>query len=324
MSWQASLTWHHAQSRAKIITQIREFFAQRQVVEVETPLLSNHTVTDVHLDAFSSRYNFLADASKAQSSTMYLQTSPEFAMKRLLASGYGCIYQVCKAFRHEPYGRYHNPEFTMLEWYRLGYDHFDLMTEVAELLQTVLACSTPVQMTYQAAFIKYVTLDPLTASREQLFAAIKRSGKFSEWLLSVDDDTLLQFIFAELIECHIGADAPCFIYHFPASQASLAKISREDPSVAERFECYYRGIELANGFHELTDADLQLARFEQDNVIRTSNRTEKKAIDPNFIQALSSGLPECSGVALGIDRLVMLALELDHIDQTLTFSVEQA
>jgi lysyl-tRNA synthetase class 2 len=325
MSWQATLSWKNAQRRAHIIAKIRHFFSEKKVLEVETPLLSQGTITDVHLDAFESRYEFLTDLKTNQFKTMYLQTSPEFAMKRLLASGYGCIYQISKAFRHEEHGRYHNPEFTMLEWYRVGFDHFDLMAEVAELLITILACKPPIQVSYQSLFVKHVNIDPLNTNNKALLAVIKSHNKLDDWLITENDsDILLQFIFSEIIEAHIGIDAPCFVYNFPASQASLAKICTKDARVAERFECYYHGIELVNGFNELTDSEAQKQRFINDNNKRQQNNLASKPIDQNFIEALNAGLPPCAGVALGVDRLIMLALDIKHIEDVISFPINKA
>jgi len=323
MSWQPTLTWNNAQKRAQILQQIRQFFTERGVIEVETPALSQGTVTDVHLEALTCRYNFLADSSDQQSKALYLQTSPEFHMKRLLASGYGCIFQIAKAFRHEAAGRYHNPEFTMLEWYRLGFDHFDLMNEVSELLIKVLNCAQPVQVTYQQLFIEQLGLDPLIASREQLLAVITKENKLSNWLVTEhNNDILLQFIFSEIIEPNIGECAPCFVYNFPKSQASLAQICPVDNRVAQRFECYYQGIELVNGFNELTDTESQAQRFQQDNMNRFEFGLLEKPIDTNFLSALVYGLPQCSGVALGIDRLIMLALNANKIEHVISFPID--
>ena len=325
MSWQPTLTWKNAQKRAQILQQIRQFFSQRNVIEVETPALSQGTVTDVHLEALNCRYNFLADSSDQKSKPLYLQTSPEFHMKRLLASGYGCIFQIAKAFRHEEFGKYHNPEFTLLEWYRIGFDHFDLMDEMAELLKQVLNCAQPIVKTYQEIFIEHATLDPLIASRDDLLALIISQNKLSDWLTDEhDNDILLQFVFSEIIEPKIGNNAPCFVYNFPKSQASLAKLCSDDNRVAQRFECYYQGIELANGFNELTNCQKQLERFQTDNKKRNNIDLQKKPIDENFISALSNGLPQCSGVALGIDRLIMLALKVEHIKQVISFPIERA
>ncbi len=325
MSWKSSLSWQHAKARSVIIHKIRTFFIDKGLIEVETPLLSNGTVTDVHLDAFTSRYNFLASSSADNSSLLYLQTSPEFAMKRLLASGYGSIFQICKAFRHEEYGRNHNPEFTMLEWYRLGFDHFELMDEVSQLLEVILNCQKPLQISYQNVFLEHVGIDPLNASRSKLIAVIENHGKLEQWLNDEsDNDMLLQFIFSEIIEVNIGIIAPCFVYNFPSTQASLAKISADDHRVAERFECYFKGLELVNGFHELTDGEQQLTRFNKDNETRITKGLPSRIIDNHLIMALNHGLPACAGVALGIDRLVMLALNAEHISDVITFNIEDA
>ena len=319
------MDWQNAKQRAHILAQIRSFFLALDIIEVETPLLSHATVTDVHLDAFSTLYNYSAESHCDESTNLYAQTSPEFAMKRLLASGYGCCYQICKAFRHEQQGRYHNPEFTMLEWYRVGFDHFQLMDEVAELLSSVLGCQQVERISYQELFIREVAIDPLMTNRDELIRIISAHDKLSDWIEQEDClDTLLQFIMAELIEPNIGDNKPCFVYNFPASQASLAKISLKDPRVAERFECYFKGIELANGFHELTDVAQQKLRFEQDNQTRTTLGKIEQDIDQHFISALEHGLPACAGVALGIDRLVMLALTVNKIDQVITFPIVNA
>jgi lysyl-tRNA synthetase class 2 len=325
MSWQSTLSWENAQKRAKILQQIRQFFVERDVVEVETPSLSQGTVTDIHLEGLTCRYNFLADSQVNQSSSLYLQTSPEFHMKRLLASGYGCIFQIAKAFRHEEFGRYHNPEFTLLEGYRVGFNHFDLMDEVAALLMTILNCAEPIKKTYQTLFIEHVALDPLIASRNDLLELIHTNNKLSDWLLKEhDNDILLQFIFSEIIEPKIGRSAPCFVYDFPCSQASLAQICPIDNRVAQRFECYYQGIELVNGFNELTSYEDQIERFKEDNHKRKKSGIEEKSIDNHFISALIHGLPQCSGVALGVDRLMMLALKIEQIDQVISFPITNA
>ena len=325
MTWQTTLTWQNAQKRAQILQQIRQFFAERQVVEVETPALSQGTVTDVYLDAFTCKYNFLADSPADQSADLYLKTSPEFHMKRLLACGYGCIFQIAKAFRHEESGRNHNPEFTMLEWYRIGFDQFDLMHEVAGLLQLVLGGSKAVFTSYQDIFINTVSVDPLATTFAELVGVLNKHGKSADWIVEMNDpDLLLQFIFTEIIEPTIGIDQPQFIYDFPIAQASLAKRSSDDPRVAQRFECYYRGIDLVNGFNELTDATEQVIRFEEDNRKRTEQGLAVKPIDVNFIAGLSHGLPQCSGVALGIDRLIMLALDCQNINEVVSFGIENA
>lgn len=322
MNWQPTISIAVAKKRANIIDQIRHFFKERDVLEVDTPALSQSTITDVYIEAFKCRYNYLSSDTAVP---LYLQTSPEFAMKRLLAAGFGDIFQIGKAFRHEAFGRYHNPEFTLLEWYRLGYDHFQLMDEVAELLISILNCPQPEKITYQNIFIKHVNIDPLATSQQALLDLLDKENKLSDWIIQENDlDLCLQLVFSELIEINIGKSKPCFVYDFPKTQASLAKISPIDPRVAERFECYFKGIELANGFNELTNADIQRSRFDNDNLIRVNKGLEEKTIDENFIAALQSGLPDCAGVALGIDRLIMLACDVEQISEVITFPIQNA
>ena len=312
--------------RATIIQIIRQFFIERNLLEVETPSLSQAGVTDVHLSCFKTHFvgaDINAENVSPQGVPLYLQTSPEFHMKRLLSAGSGSIFQIAKAFRNEESGRYHNPEFTLLEWYRVGFDHHDLMKEMDELLQLILKTESARVCSYQDAFIEVLKVDPLCADLE----ALKQAGahlNLGEVLNNEQDkDTVLQLLFCVAIEPVIANKRPCFIYNFPASQAALAQISKEDTRVAERFEVYYKGIELANGFHELSDAKEQLERFENDNKERVIRGLDPMPIDRRFIDSLST-LPDCSGVALGIDRLIMLALKEAHIDQVLSFSVNNA
>jgi lysyl-tRNA synthetase class 2 len=323
--WQTKMNWEVAKKRGIILNQIRAFFEYKNVIEVETPSLSVGTVTDPFLEAFSAKYNYSKCTNINEYQRLYLQTSPEFHMKRLLASGFGSIYQICKAFRHEDSGRYHNPEFTILEWYRLDFDQHDLIKEVDELLTSVLNCSQSEKISYQELFIKFVSVDPLTASFTELYNVIKLYNKADDWLYnSNDSDLLLQFIFSEIIEVNIGKISPCFVYNFPIAQASLAKQCTEDVRVAQRFECYFKGIELANGFNELTDVNTQVERFKQDNRKRQRLGLTIKEIDKNFVGALQYGLPQCAGVALGIDRLMMIALDKSAIDQIISFSIDYA
>jgi lysyl-tRNA synthetase class 2 len=213
----------------------------------------------------------------------------------------------------------------MLEWYRIGFDQFELMSEVAELLQVVIGGDKALFTSYQGIFIKIVSIDPLATNFDELVEVLNTYDKAAGWLIEMNDmDLVLQFIFTEIIEPTIGINEPQFIYNFPIAQASLAKRSSDDPRVAQRFECYYHGIELANGFNELTDANEQVLRFEQDNAKRKEQGLPVKPIDANFIDALADGLPQCSGVALGIDRLVMLALDCQNINEVVSFGIENA
>lgn len=319
--WQPSASIAKLQQRALLLASIRQFFAERQVLEVETPAISHATVTDVHLHTFQTDF---IGPGYADGSHLYLMTSPEFHMKRLLAAGSGCIYQIGKAFRNEENGRYHNPEFTMLEWYRVGFDHHDLMAEMDALLQQVLQCEAAEKMTYQNAFLQVLGVCPLEASMQQLKVVGNELGLSDIAEPEEDRDTLLQLLFSVGVENKIGLQVPAIVYDFPASQAALARINKQDPRVADRFEVYFKGIELANGFHELDDAKEQLARFEADNQKRIEMGLQPQPIDHNLIAALEAGLPACAGVALGIDRLIMLALNCDHIDDVTAFPFPKA
>ncbi|MFH0230208.1 elongation factor P--(R)-beta-lysine ligase [Vibrio diabolicus] len=315
-NWQPTASIDQLRQRATLIASIRQFFADRQVMEVDTPAMSHATVTDIHLHTFQTEF---VGPGYADGSKLFFMTSPEFHMKRLLAAGSGCIYQINKAFRNEENGRYHNPEFTMLEWYRVGFDHHKLMDEMDDLLQLVLKCGAAQRMTYQQAFIDVLGVSPLEGSMTELKAAASKLGLSDIAEPEEDRDTLLQLLFSVGVEHKIGQDVPAFVYDFPASQAALAKINPQDHRVADRFEVYFKGIELANGFHELDNPKEQLARFEQDNAKRLDMGLKPQPIDYHLISALEAGLPDCAGVALGIDRLIMLALGCDHIDQVTAF-----
>lgn len=317
--WKPSAPIQNLLKRAKIISEIRQFFTERGVLEVETPAMSEFSVTDVHLSTFHTQ--FLSPFA-SQAKTLHLITSPEYHMKRLLASGSGAIFQLCRVFRNEEAGKRHNPEFTMLEWYRPYFDMYRLINEVDDLLQQILDCEPAESFSYQFVFQTYVGLDPLSASKAQLVAKARAHGLQCE-----DDeprDTLLQFLFSEVVEANIGKDRPTAVYHFPASQAALAQISSEDHRVAERFEFYYKGLELANGFHELSDAQEQLRRFELDNQQRSEMGLPPQSLDHRFLAALKAGIPNCSGVALGVDRLLMIAMGAQRIEEVMAFGVERA
>ncbi|CAK4069929.1 elongation factor P--(R)-beta-lysine ligase [Vibrio sp. 16] len=319
--WQPTASVEQLRQRAHLLNQIRQFFLERDVLEVDTPAMSHATVTDVHLHTFQTEF---VGPGYADGSKLYFMTSPEFHMKRLLAAGSGCIYQINKAFRNEENGRYHNPEFTMLEWYRVGFDHHQLMDEMDDLLQLVLKCGAAERMTYQQAFMDVLGVCPLEGSMQELKVVAAKLGLSDIAEPEDDRDTLLQLLFSIGVEAKIGQKTPAFVYDFPASQAALAKINRQDPRVADRFELYFKGIELANGFHELDNPKEQLKRFEQDNAKRVEMGLEPQPIDHNLIAALESGLPECAGVALGVDRLIMLAIGCDHIDQVTAFPFPRA
>jgi len=319
--WQPTASVKQLRQRADIMAKIRQFFAQRDVLEVDTPAMSHATVTDIHLHTFQTEF---VGPGYADGRKLYFMTSPEFHMKRLLAAGSGCIYQINKAFRNEESGRYHNPEFTMLEWYRVGFDHHKLMDEMDSLLQLVLECGKAERMSYQQAFINVLGVCPLEGSMAELKAVAATLGLSDIAEPEQDRDTLLQLLFSIGVENKIGQLVPVFVYDFPASQAALAKINPQDSRVADRFEVYFKGIELANGFHELDNPQEQLNRFESDNAKRLEMGLSPQPIDHHLIAALESGLPECAGVALGIDRLIMLAIGCDHIDQVTAFPFPRA
>ncbi|MBP2848613.1 MULTISPECIES: elongation factor P--(R)-beta-lysine ligase [Dickeya] len=320
-SWQPSAPVANLLKRASIMKEIRRFFSDRGVLEVETPAMSQATVTDVHLFPFQTHF---VGPGAADGMALYLMTSPEYHMKRLLAAGSGPIYQLCRSFRNEESGRYHNPEFTMLEWYRPHYDMYRLMNEMDDLLQQVLECDSAEMLSYQQAFQRHLEVDPLSADKAQLREVAEKIGVGDVANREEDRDTLLQLLFAFGVEPQIGRDKPAFVYHFPATQAALAEISTEDHRVAERFEVYYKGIELANGFCELTDSKEQRQRFEQDNRKRAARGLPVQPIDENLLAALAAGIPPCSGVALGVDRLVMLALNAESIGEVMAFTVDRA
>ncbi|MDU6924562.1 elongation factor P--(R)-beta-lysine ligase [Franconibacter helveticus 513] len=320
-SWQPSASIPNLLKRAAIMAEIRRFFADRCVLEVETPCMSQATVTDIHLFPFKTRF---VGPGHSQGLDLYLMTSPEYHMKRLLAAGCGPVFQLCRSFRNEEMGRHHNPEFTMLEWYRPHYDMYRLMNEVDDLLQQVLECQPAESLSYQQAFLRHLDIDPLSADKNQLREAAAKLDLSNIADTEEDRDTLLQLLFTMGVEPHIGKERPAFVYHFPASQAALAQISTEDHRVAERFEVYFKGMELANGFHELTDAREQRQRFEQDNRKRAQRGLEQQPVDYNLLEALEAGLPDCSGVALGVDRLIMLALGAESLSEVIAFTVDRA
>lgn len=310
--WQPTATLDALRLRAELYQHIRSFFQQRDVLEVETPLLGLAASTDLHLASLS------VDAENK-----FLQTSPEFAMKRLLAAGSGAIYQICKAFRSGESGRRHNPEFTMLEWYRPGFDHFDLMDEVALLLQQLLGERPVRKLSYRDAFNGVLGADPHHCHVDVL---AQLGQQHTGYVATSDDDrdTLLDLLMSQVIEPTLGRGELTFIYDYPASQCALAKlaIDAEGIQIAERFELYVDGVELGNGYHELTDGKEQLRRFNADLHKRASNNLPAVPVDQRLVAALDSGLPDCAGVALGLDRLLMLMAGVDSIRAVIAFPAD--
>lgn len=318
-NWQPSATIDALHQRATLIKKVRTFFEERGFLEVETPILSRYTVTDPFLNSFSTLATTLTPA-------LFLQTSPEYHMKRLLAANSGPIFQISKAFRQDEKGYRHNPEFTMLEWYRPGYNHHNLMDEMDDFLKIILNNQISERYSYEAIFKKYLDINPHTASLNELKACAKRHHiEFQDE--TANTDTWLDLLISHVIEPHLGQNHPVFIYDYPASQASLS-VMRQDSGksyqVGERFEVYYKGIELANGFHELTNFYEQKERFIDNLEKRKSLNLPTLSLDEYFLQALEAGLPATSGVALGLDRLIMLALEKKCIGEIMTFTIENA
>ena len=314
-NWHPTASMSILKERARILQSIRAFFAQRNVLEVETPVISVAAITDPQLESFSTRYH---------QKEMYLHTSPEFYMKRLLAAGSGDIYQLEKVFRDDENGRNHNPEFTMLEWYRLGFDHHQLMNEM-EALVSALINNEKVnfnRLSYQQAFIDQLEIDPFEADVMQLKQCAKRFEIETPQGMDDDRDMWLDWLMVESVAPGFSKEGFTFLYDYPASQASLARLDKDDSRKANRFELFYGELELANGFYELTDADEQARRFENDHVVRQQRGQKLMPVDECLLDALRSGLPECSGVAIGVDRLVMLMVGADHIKEVISFGDE--
>ena len=314
--WRPTATLDALRVRAGTLASLRRFFADREVLEVETPILSAAAVTDLHLHSVACRLD-LDDRR-----TRYLETSPEYAMKRLLAAGSGPIYQICKVFRDGERGRRHNPEFTMLEWYRPGFDHHRLMDEVDELLQAVLGVAAGERISYGDAFRRYAGIDPHAASDSELRSRVTALGVAG--VAELDRDDLLNLLLSHIVEPRLGAGRPSFLFDYPASQAALARVRPGDPPVAERFEVFVGGLELANGFHELADPAEQRRRFEADLAERRQRGLPEVPVDERLLAALASGLPDCAGVALGVDRLVMLRTGARDIADVIAFPFERA
>ena len=321
--WQPTASFETLRLRAELLARIRRFFADRGVLEVETPLLSAATIPDLHIHSLSCDLE-----APGAPRRLYLQTSPEFAMKRLLAAGSGAIYQICKAFRDGEAGRSHNPEFTILEWYRPGFDHHRLMDEMDDLLATVLDLPTAERSTYGQVFQRHLGIDPHRAPARILRHAAEAHGVEIGGAEPEDRDGWLHLLMSHAIEPRLGRGRPSFVHDFPASQAALARIrppaTPDEVPLAERFEVYIEAVELANGFHELGDAAEQRQRFEADLERRRAAGLETPPIDEHLLAALDAGLPNCAGVALGVDRLLMLLAGLDDLREGLSFPIDRA
>lgn len=306
-----------------MLERIRTFFSARGVLEVETPALSRSAAADPSLASFATPYHGPAPG------TLWLHTSPEFPMKRLLAAGSGSIYQIGKVFRDGEAGRLHNPEFTLVEWYRVGFDHRALLDETLALTTHALedrhALGPPERLSYREAFERYTGLDPQRACAQALAAAIRRHGiETGSDPAHEPVDVLRDLLLTHIVEPQLGRGQLTALYDYPASQAALSRIRLGVPPLASRFEVYLDGIELANGFHELGDAAELRARFERDQARRKERGLPAVPMDERLLAALEHGLPDCAGAALGFDRLVMLATGASTIQDVLAFPIERA
>jgi lysyl-tRNA synthetase class 2 len=307
--WQPTASLEVLTHRAQLLDQTREFFAVRNVLEVETPLLGRHSVTDPNIESFEV---MLSDEQ------YYLQTSPEYAMKRLLAAGAPDIYQICKSFRREERGAHHHPEFTLIEWYRKGFSMQEIMNETAALITLLVPSIKQTQLiSYDQALQTVLNLSLAELDENKLSAIAAEQGLQGNQGLSRDQ--LLDFVFSQCVATTFDKQLLTLVYHYPASQAALAKITQDNPQTAERFEVFCGELELANGYVELTDPEEQLKRFKKDQTIRKQRRLTDIDIDPGLLAAQQHGLPECAGVAVGLDRLIMLATQSSHIKHVISF-----
>ena len=322
--WRPSATSRALRERAALLARAREFFAARSVLEVDTPLLVNSPVSDVHIASATVGLGE-APPGAAAAAALYLHTSPEYAMKRLLAAGSGDIYQICHVVRGDERGALHNPEFTLIEWYRVGFPLAALMEEVEALVRVLLgpshAARRSERLSYREAFLRELALDPFAVADSSLLETARRLGLESR---GADRDGLLEFLMGVAVGPRLGAGALTFIHGYPATQAALARLDPRDARTALRFELYCEGVELANGFHELESAAVQRARFERDNEERRRAGLPVRPPDERLLAALAAGLPDCAGVALGFDRTLMLALGARHIDEVLCFPTARA
>jgi lysyl-tRNA synthetase class 2 len=301
--------------RAELLKQVRRFFDDRGFLEVETPILSHDTVVDRHLDPLS--VTLFADPCQPQvGEKLWLQTSPEFGMKRLLAAGATAIYQSTHAFRGGETGPLHNSEFTMVEWYRVGDDYEAGMRLLGELASAVFGCEEPERLTFREAFQRHAGIDP--------FGPLDGLALSPELPAGADYDVILDYLQTTRVEPQLGGNRPTILYDYPASQSALARIRAGNPPVAERFELYYRGIELANGYHELLDHAALFQRNRENNRLRAADGKYTLPENSRLLQAMQHGLPPCSGCALGFDRLVMVATGAKTIQEVMAFPIDRA
>lgn len=317
------------QCRGEMLKQIRRFFDDRGFLEVETPLLSHDVVVDRHLDPLA--VTLFADPREPDiGPRLWLQTSPEFAMKRLLAAGATAIFQICKAFRGGgETGPRHNPEFTMVEWYRVGDDYAGGRQLLSDLAEDMLQRDPAEQLTFRDAFLRHAGIDPHAATLADLLRLATERGLIgladAERFESDDDrDAALDLLLTQLVEPRLGIGRPTILYDYPATQSALARVRQEDPPIAERFELYVDGVELANGYHELLDPAVLRERNQVNNQHRLADRKQPLPAESRLLAAMENGLPPCSGVALGFDRLAMVVLGAQTIAEVVAFPIDRA
>ncbi|HLQ12638.1 MAG TPA: EF-P lysine aminoacylase EpmA [Steroidobacteraceae bacterium] len=319
--WRPLATREMLQRRASLLAAVREFFASRAVLEVDTAQLVNFAVTDPQLHSAEVRW------PGKDSRLRFLHTSPEYAMKRLLAAGSGDLYQLCHVFRGGERGALHNAEFMLLEWYRTGWSSQALMSELDALLRTLLgsaALGATRIVSYEQAFVEALALNPFSDSDGAIAACACAQGHEATLVQRCSRDEVLDLLMGTQIGPRLGEAGPVFVHRYPASQAALARLDPADSRVALRFELYLRGVELANGFEELTDATEQRARFLENQRSRAARGLSVPAIDEFLLAALDFGLPPCAGVALGMDRVLMLGSGARRIGEVLAFGSENA
>jgi len=322
--------------RADLLKKVRQFFDSRGFLEVETPILSHDAVVDRHLDPLS--VTLFADPRRPMvGPKLWLQTSPEFGMKRLLAAGATAaagrgspdpaltgIYQITRAFRGGEIGPRHNPEFTMVEWYRVGDDYNAGMQLLDDLAGDILQLGPAERLTYRDAFLRFASIDPLVATQQELCELAAWTSAPNPTLKSKDRDELLDIILLCTVEGNLGQDRPTILHDYPASQSALARIRPGDPPVAERFELYVNGVELANGYHELLDPEILRQRNKTNDQLRVADGKYMLPEDSRLLAAMEHGLPPCSGCALGFDRLVMVATGAKSIQEVMAFPIDRA
>jgi lysyl-tRNA synthetase class 2 len=316
-------SWDRLRLRAELLARTRAFFAARGFLEVETPLLSADVVIDRHLDPLS--VVLPRDPRRPEvGQNLWLQTSPEFGMKRLLAAGADAIYQITRAFRAGEAGALHNPEFTIVEWYRRGDAMADGMQLLSDLAEVLLGFGPAERVSYAEVFEAHARINPHRATPAELAELARSRGiSFSAGLADSDRDGWLNLLLAHLVEPHLGLARPTLVYDYPAGQAALAQVDGEEP-VAKRFELYARGIELANGYQELLDPEIFRARNQTANAQRIADGKPPLPLDSRLLQAMEHGLPACTGVALGFDRAVMLAAGATSVADVMAFPIDRA